>query len=502
MPDSNAALAASTATPLAAVFAALREHDALPSLGQTLARVTRMLESDTEAVQDLADVILADVTLTQRLLKLANTLPYRAGGGPVTTVTRAIMLLGFNQVRAAVVSLVLLERLLGAGNAERLRADLHRALLAGCLARELLAGAGSEEAEEAAIAATFRSVGRLLVAVYAPAAADAVRAAMQAEALGESAAARRVLERSFDELNDAVLKLWALPERIAAAVQPLPPRPQAPRGATERVRVAAGFGDDVARVVATHGGAARDRALADVLARFASAVTIDRERLTALLEAATARTRDLEQACGLKPIDACAARATEAAPADLRLDAEAVQPSVERDAAGRPANSHEVLLAGLADATEALARGAQPGTVIRIVLETMYSGLGFARTALVARDPATAVFRTRAACGEPRAQFCFPAHGTDLFQAALARATDLLIADTGAEKVRSNLPDWFARDFARTRSFLLMPLMPAGKAVGFLYADRAVVDDRGLDAEELRLLRALRSQVVLAMKTS
>jgi hypothetical protein len=67
--------------------------------------------------------------------------------------------------------------------------------------------------------------------------------------------------------------------------------------------------------------------------------------------------------------------------------------------------------------------------------------------------------------------------------------------------VRSNLPEWFARDFAATRSFLLMPLVVNGKAIGFFYADRTVVDGRGLATDELNLLRTLRNQVVLAMRT-
>jgi len=500
MPDTNAGPAASPAAPLDPVFEALREHGALPSVGQMLARLTRMLESDTEAVQELANVILADVTLTQRLLRLANTLPYRAGSVPVTTVTRAIMLLGFNQVRAAVASLVLLDGLLGGGSAERLRGEFHRALLAGCLAREVLAGAGNEEAEEAAIAAMFRSVGRLLVAVYAPAAFDTVRATIKAEALGENAASRRVLGRSFDELTEIVLGRWAVPDRIAAAVQPLPPRLEAPRGATERVRAAAHFGDEIACTLAANGGAGLEKALGGVLARFAPAVAIERERLTELLDAAATRARDMEVACGLSPMESPARRALDALPAGSQLGADAVQPSADRDATGRPTNARQMLLAGLADATESLARGAELGAVIRIVLEAMYSGLGFARTALVVRDPAAGVFRTRAAFGEPRANFSFPARGTDLFHAALAHASDVLIADVDAEKVRPNLPEWFARDFAATRSFVLMPLVINGKAIGFFYADRTVVDDRGLEPEELNLLRALRNQVVLAMR--
>jgi len=66
--------------------------------------------------------------------------------------------------------------------------------------------------------------------------------------------------------------------------------------------------------------------------------------------------------------------------------------------------------------------------------------------------------------------------------------------------VRPALPPWFTRDFAQAGSFLLLPLAIGGRAVGFFYADRPMVDERGLSPEELNLLRALRNQIVLAMR--
>ena len=53
----------------------------------------------------------------------------------------------------------------------------------------------------------------------------------------------------------------------------------------------------------------------------------------------------------------------------------------------------------------------------------------------------------------------------------------------------------------RPRCFLLMPLALAGKPVGFFYADRLVADPAGLAPEELNLVRMLRNQVLLALRT-
>jgi HD-like signal output (HDOD) protein len=496
MPDADAL---AKIDPLEPMFAALREHGGLPSVGHALGRLGHLLESDSEATQELANAILADVSLTQRLLRLANTITYRSGPQPVTTVTRAIVLLGFNQVRTVTMSLVLLDGVLAGADPARVRNEFHHALLAGCLARELLASIDADEAEEASIAAMFRNVGRLLVAVFAPERLAKLRQRAASEQVNEATAARRELGRSFDELTETMLREWSLPDRITAAVATLPPRIDAPRTAPERVRVAAQFADAVAAALSEPHA---DTALTQALERFAPAFAPDRAQLERMLEAASARTREFEAACGLAPTDSPLARLLEALPQESQLTAPVVEPSTERDALGRPHNTQEILLAGLAEASDSLARGADLNGVIRAVLEAIYSGLGYARTALAMRDPATNTFRTRASFGNPRPNFTFPAAGAShLFMAALAHATDLHIADVSTGKVRAALPPWFARDFAMAKSFLLLPLAIGGRSVGFFYADRPVVDPRGLSPEELNLVRSLRNQVVLAMRT-
>ncbi|HEX7156205.1 MAG TPA: HDOD domain-containing protein [Burkholderiaceae bacterium] len=496
-----------TAEPPAATFsidtvlAPLRSQAGLPSLGATVTRLTRLLDSDQEAVAALAEVVLADVALTQRLLHVANTLPFRVAQPPVTTVTRAITLLGFNRVRALTISLVLLDRLVGPDQAAKLRAEFGRTLLAGSVAAELLGGADAAEAEEACIAAMFRSVGRLMVAVFAPDFLARVRAEAGTQRSGTAAAARRVLGCSFEEIAAAVLRQWDVPDRIVAATQTLPPRLAAPRTAADRIRVAAQFADEA--MMALHSDeAAPEAALDAVLERFTPAFAFDRRHFARLLDAAVVRTREFETACGL----AASAHPVGAAIVPIetgRLEAPP-QPLAQADAESpRPANGRELLLAGLAEATEALARGhdaAGPHPAVRIALEAIHAGLGFERTALALANGGGTV-RSCVMLGEPRARFDFPLSAQHhLFAAAIARATDLYIGEAGAEKVRAQMPAWFERDFGRTRSFLLMALAQPGQVSGFIYADRFAADSRGPGAEELMLLRSLRNLVLMALQ--
>lgn len=492
----------------AKVLQTIQEHGTLPTLGSTLGRLTQMLESDTDAVQDLANVILADVSLTQRLLQLANLLPNRQGSPPVTTITRAIMVLGFNQIRTAAVSLILLDGL-GSDVRHAVREDFHHALLAGSLARELLAGARGEESEEASIAAMFRSVGRVLLATFAPDAYAAVRQIETGEGVSSAVASRRVLGKTLEDLTLRIMQTWSVPDRIAAATAPAPAQVSAPASASERVCVAAQFSDEVAgamREGARRGGAAFADAVNGLLKRYKSAFAMERSQLTALVDRALARTLEMEKAIGLTAVQDAPQSTLEALPEDGQLSTPAVQPSTVCDEVGRPANCREVLLAGLTEATDALAKGLDNGidvnAIIRIVLEAMYSGLGYERAAFFLRDAAAHLYRVRASFGEPALKFAFSSnYMPDLVQAALSHATDLHIADVGSEKVVAKLPAWFTRELPKTKSFLLMPLILKAKPIGLFFADRFVHDEKGLSPEELNLLRSLRNQVLMALRT-
>src|SRR5688500_16299192 len=69
------------------------------ALGASVARVVQMASFDDQVTHDLAYYVLSDVALTQRILRLANTAKYRpASVGTVTTISRAISLLCFNNV--------------------------------------------------------------------------------------------------------------------------------------------------------------------------------------------------------------------------------------------------------------------------------------------------------------------------------------------------------------------------------------------------------------------
>ena len=94
-----------------------------------------------------------------------------------------------------------------------------------------------------------------------------------------------------------------------------------------------------------------------------------------------------------------------------------------------------------------------------------------------------------------------PLDGTrDLFYAAAVMGADLCIQDIEADKVRPHVPAWY-RNAIGARGMVLLPIVDRKRTVGLIYADSNSPATLHFSAEELGLLKTLRNQAVLAIKT-
>ena len=196
----------------------MRGRSDFPALSESIVRIQSMASSDKESVGSITNEILKNVALTNKLLRLVNSAHY-ARSAPIGTVSRAVSLVGFNGIRNMALSLVLLEHMQDKTNAEALKEEFLRALMAGSLAAELC-GDGPE-GEEAFIGALFQNLGRMLTQFYFPEEAARIKHLMIVGKgdLSEAAAATQVLGSSFVALGVGVAKAWGLPEGIQRCMQ-------------------------------------------------------------------------------------------------------------------------------------------------------------------------------------------------------------------------------------------------------------------------------------------
>ena len=77
---------------------------------------------------------------------------------------------------------------------------------------------------------------------------------------------------------------------------------------------------------------------------------------------------------------------------------------------------------------------------------------------------------------------------------------DVQIKNASEPGIWTKLPSWHHALLPKTRSFLLLPLVLNGKILGVFYGDRDATDEHTITKDELDLVKALKNQVLLAVK--
>ena len=268
-----------------ALLQRMTEHGELPAMGKSVSDVVRMASSEGDSVRELASFLLNDVALTQKVLRLANTVCYRtASGAPVSTITRAIFLLGFETVKSSALAMLLVDGMKGR-KGQHVRNELSFALCASVIGREMARRTQFKDAEEAAVAALFKNIGRLVVAAHDHKLYGDVAALTESEGISPAQASTRVLGCSFDALAESVLRGWNIPESIVHSLAPLPGGALKPaKTRSDWIQQVAAFSASLATML-SRGGKGDDSAQRKaLLARFGAALNLNEESLTELLE--------------------------------------------------------------------------------------------------------------------------------------------------------------------------------------------------------------------------
>jgi HD-like signal output (HDOD) protein len=446
------------------------------------------------------------------------------------------MILCFGTVRSIATSLILMEHLQNKGQATQLREEFVRAIMSGILARDMAKKGMVKDFEEAFICSMFHNLGRMLAYYYFPDETAEVRKHLAQHGGSEAAASARVLGLSYEELGIGVARSWGFPDSMVGSMRRLPdgavkksPNPN------ERLRQLAGLSDQLCTVFEQVPAEKQKEELLKISRRFGDSIPLDHEQLEQSVKRSleevvsyTAAIRlNLQQSALGRQISAWSGNRENASPptgedaagASIpgNLTRTAIVAPEAAEAKPAPAGGTEaagpsleeaqaILNAGIQDITGSLVGDYALGDILRIIIETMYRGIGFQHVLLCIKDARnnsmTAKFGFGPDIDEVIRRFRFPLGGKkDIFDVALTRGADILISDIRDPKISGHIPEWFGKTVA-AETFILFPLVIKNAPVGLIYADKQRAGELVIPENVLSMLRALRNQAVLAIKQS
>lgn len=191
----------------------------LPTLPAVVQKVIEVVEDERSSATDLARVIMTDESLTARVLRLANSAFYGHHRG-VSSVTQAMVVLGFDVVKSLVLGISIFNTLWGKGkkvSAERKKMWLHSVTTASA-SNVIISATKPEKRETAFVAGLLHDIGKVaLLSVYPQEYQDICRSAGNKRCPIQEVEAS-VLGFDHAEVGGWLSEQWNLPPEIVNAI--------------------------------------------------------------------------------------------------------------------------------------------------------------------------------------------------------------------------------------------------------------------------------------------
>jgi putative nucleotidyltransferase with HDIG domain len=191
----------------------------LPPLPQVASRVIALVEDPDTSGRDITEVIAADQALTAKILRASNS-AYYGRSGKISTLSQAVMLLGFQAIR----NLVLVHSLpFGSSAAQSQGQNLQQVLWEHSLstalsARLMAAKRGYYDPEVAFVAGLLHDAGQIVFVMKHPAEFNSILAKAKTSDLSISELEQEALGFDHAVVGSKVLERWNLPALLVEAV--------------------------------------------------------------------------------------------------------------------------------------------------------------------------------------------------------------------------------------------------------------------------------------------
>jgi HD-like signal output (HDOD) protein len=427
----------------------------LPVLSEVMREINRLTSGSDTSVNQLSEVILRDASLTAKVLRLSNSAYFNPHGEQdVTTISRAVVKLGFQGIKAISLSVMLIDSLLKKGAKQRMLEWLARGFHAAVQAERLLGTRGQPVKEDAFIAALLLHVGDMAFWSCRGEQMLALERAL-GDKRGNADSERAVLGTTLREITQQLAGVWQLGQTLNEALQD--------GDCDTHTAQAVRLGEEIS-LAAEDGW--NSPALEKVLDKVAAFTGQSREEAReALLKgaedaAAVALNYGANKVCNFIPSTADA----QLAPVKKSKSDAQLQLSILRELATM---IHE---------------NVDANTLFQTVVEGVHRAIGFERVALLLIDPKKKILQAKYALSEEGTewrdamQFSMRGEQDNLFSYCLYSRQLLWMRPDKPGQLK-HLIDIDSRKTVDSTNLVLSSLYAGPRQIGVLFADRGPQGD-------------------------
>ncbi len=485
-----------------------------PAFADNVRELLGIMEDPYYPVYEVSRIILRDVSLTTQVLKLVNTIYFQSRQRQVHTISNAVMLMGFEEVRDLAVGLMLFENFQKSASLDKVQKLICQSFFMAITAQELARQDHSLENEELFLTALLYNFGELVAAYYFPEKYQQVLETAQETQISQAKAVYKVFPFSLELLGEALLKNWNFPDTLCVRLADLKWTGQeAPGSEGKQRRFFRGIHEFSQALLNPDCSPDHRRKLQTKMARD---LDIDPEIMAQSLAACTHRLQTLVRVLSLDGDLGLGLTEEKAEP----TEADREQAEAAPDKAGKQAGADVAEAGGAADQeltrlnfllqvieeiNQAIATRVPIHRIFMMILEGIFQGIGFDRVAFCMVDPKRTWINGRFGMGDkveellPLLKLPFASRDNPL-SLSLAQAQEYLVCPESRPEDRQLMKEEFW-EASQARAILVSPILIDAVPIGVIYMDR-LHSVPAINARDRQRLQSFRDLAVIAIRLS
>lgn len=486
----------------------LAKNKEFPAMGNSIAKIMKITEGQGCA-EKLAEIILREQSLSSKILSRVNSSGYGQFGGEIKTISRAVVILGLNQIQNMCISIMVFEKLNNGPMAEILKSNTCQSFLSATFAKKLSSKSSSVNSEEAFLASMFHNLGKQITIYFLPDEYNDILDLVIEKGIDEDKASRRILGVNFASIGQFIAIEWQLPKNIILGIQPKPLRiTQKPAKTEDYLAQISSLTNEIVQAAACGNNDRAEKELKHIINRYKVSFSLSYEKVTQILIILFDELISHCEALGIDPHKNTFCK-NFISFIKHDYDFNEVSDKEAKPACITPENQtfHEAALTyGIAKVTGMMFKPYQLPELLNIIVDTLHRGLDCEHAIIFLEDNINGEMKAQAGAGIKSTtemstvikRFHFhSSESADIFNQSMKKQADILIPDVAHSPLINNIPEW-CKKMTFPKNLLIYPICANKRCIGLIYVDNArVLSSKTKQAFEY--IDTMRKQLAVAL---
>ncbi|MBF0224911.1 MAG: HDOD domain-containing protein [Desulfobacterales bacterium] len=467
-----------------------------PAFLKNTIEVDKVIKSDNTSSSEIANKILNDFALTNKLLKLVNSSFYGHFQEKVRTVSRAVIMLGCDQIKLAMSSLKMFDHMQNNSNTRDLKDATVSSFVSGLIAKEIAAKKGFKETEEVFICSMMHNLGILLVIHNFPDEFMEINKIIESKKIDKEKASKEILGISYSDIGMGVGRAWNMPDEIVKSMKEISPEEKKTK--LGMLRNISTFSNELCEIVAEKEDPLTGKDINEFLSKYKDSELIKNdEEISKILNSTFEKVNKNSK---VLKIDISRSRLLTRIAKNCGIDIkEYKEPSSEEEPEDK-----SVIVEGIENISNLLMDKYEINDILLVILEIMYRGFDFTRVLLCFKDVKNGRMTARYGLGRDVEsvieKFKFRIRDSnDIFNQCIYENKDAIIHNINDVRVSSLVPYWYRSIMPpETNAFAVYPISVKDTVIGMFYMDKEKESKLTANLNHLQYLKILRNQATMS----